>query len=230
MVAEHTFREDLFLPHQPDYRQAAPPCASAGEDIPPAGTPLRRPPGRGQRAAAHRLLGRCPQLPLARLPYPGNIRELKNLVERTILVNAKPVLDASDFDAQYLRPNEPDNTTAKTLPGRHDPGRDRAADHPANPGAAQSGTSAGRQHPSASAGRPCTGGWRSTASACDPLPALKQPITIKQHAHQIPFLPVGIVPHRIGGMASRYISAGRKMRTYRLTSWRGPLLSSSSTW
>ncbi|WP_303010215.1 sigma-54 dependent transcriptional regulator [uncultured Bacteroides sp.] len=40
---------------------------------------------------------------LSRLPYPGNIRELKNLVERTILVGGKPVLNASDFDAQYIR-------------------------------------------------------------------------------------------------------------------------------
>ena len=44
---------------------------------------------------------------LSRLPYPGNIRELKNLVERTILVSGKPTLDASDFDAQYLRHDEP---------------------------------------------------------------------------------------------------------------------------
>ena len=44
---------------------------------------------------------------LSRLPYPGNIRELKNLVERTILVSGKPVLDATDFDAQYLRHDEP---------------------------------------------------------------------------------------------------------------------------
>ena len=43
---------------------------------------------------------------LSRLPYPGNIRELKNLVERTILVRGKPTLDASDFDAQYIRHND----------------------------------------------------------------------------------------------------------------------------
>ncbi len=44
---------------------------------------------------------------LSRLPFPGNIRELKNLVERTILVSGKSVLDATDFDAQYLRHDEP---------------------------------------------------------------------------------------------------------------------------
>ena len=43
---------------------------------------------------------------LSRLPYPGNIREFKNLVERTILVSGKPTLDASDFDAQYIRHND----------------------------------------------------------------------------------------------------------------------------
>ena len=43
---------------------------------------------------------------LNRLPYPGNIRELNNLVERTILVSGKPTLDASDFDAQYIRHND----------------------------------------------------------------------------------------------------------------------------
>jgi len=43
---------------------------------------------------------------LSRLPYPGNIRELKNLVERTILVSGKPTLDASDFDAKYIRHND----------------------------------------------------------------------------------------------------------------------------
>ena len=43
---------------------------------------------------------------LSRLPYPGNIRELKNLVERTILVSGKPTLYASDFDAQYIRHND----------------------------------------------------------------------------------------------------------------------------
>ena len=38
---------------------------------------------------------------LSRLPYSGNIRELKNLVERTILVSGKQTLDASDFESQY---------------------------------------------------------------------------------------------------------------------------------
>ena len=38
---------------------------------------------------------------LKRLPYPGNIRELKNLVDRTILVSAKALITYTDFKAQY---------------------------------------------------------------------------------------------------------------------------------
>lgn len=44
---------------------------------------------------------------LSRLPYSGNIRELKNLVERTILVSGKNTLDSSDFETQYQRHDEP---------------------------------------------------------------------------------------------------------------------------
>lgn len=39
---------------------------------------------------------------LEALPYPGNIRELKNLVERTLLISSKGLLDSSDFKAQYM--------------------------------------------------------------------------------------------------------------------------------
>lgn len=41
---------------------------------------------------------------LSRLPYPGNIRELKNLVERTLLVSGKELLEAEDFELQYQHP------------------------------------------------------------------------------------------------------------------------------
>ena len=37
---------------------------------------------------------------LSRLPFSGNIRELKNLVERTMLVSGKTLLDAADFEGQ----------------------------------------------------------------------------------------------------------------------------------
>lgn len=99
MVREHTFREDLFYRinlitvHLPALRERR-------EDIP--------------LLAAHFVERRCQAdgLPLAtlsddaleflsRLPYPGNIRELKNLVERTLLVCGKDCLTAADFQSQY---------------------------------------------------------------------------------------------------------------------------------
>ncbi len=53
---------------------------------------------------------------LSRLPYPGNIRELKNLVERTLLVSGKELLTADDFKVQYPGAVEQPRTTA-TLQG-----------------------------------------------------------------------------------------------------------------
>lgn len=38
---------------------------------------------------------------LQKLPYPGNIRELKNLIDRTILVSGKTVITDKDFKEQY---------------------------------------------------------------------------------------------------------------------------------
>ncbi len=48
---------------------------------------------------------------LRHLPYPGNIRELKNLVERTLLVSGKELLTVEDFKAQNRHPVEQLRTT-----------------------------------------------------------------------------------------------------------------------
>lgn len=105
MVSERTFREDLF------YRinlitVKLPALRERREDIPLLARHF------ADRQAELNGLPRTEFSAdalnfLSRLPYPGNIRELKNLVERTILVSGKPTLDASDFDAQYLRHDEP---------------------------------------------------------------------------------------------------------------------------
>lgn len=105
MVSERTFREDLF------YRinlitVKLPSLRERREDIPLLARHF------ADRQAEVNGLPRTDFSAdalnfLSRLPYPGNIRELKNLVERTILVSGKPVLDAADFDAQYLRHDKP---------------------------------------------------------------------------------------------------------------------------
>ncbi|GEO02739.1 sigma-54-dependent Fis family transcriptional regulator [Adhaeribacter aerolatus] len=51
---------------------------------------------------------------LKQLPLPGNIRELKNLVERTVLISGKNVLEPEDFQA-YLQ-YAPKKADKKSMP------------------------------------------------------------------------------------------------------------------
>lgn len=99
MVVARTFREDLFyrinlitvkLPALRERREDIPLLARHFAD---RQAEINNLPPTGFSADALTFL--------SRLPYPGNIRELKNLVERTILVSGKEILDASDFESQY---------------------------------------------------------------------------------------------------------------------------------
>jgi len=113
MVQDHTFREDLFYRinlitvHLPALRERR-------DDIP--------------LLVRHFADLQCKQngLPkvdftpeamdyLKGLPYPGNIRELKNLVERTLLVSGKDTLDVEDFKAQNHQSSE--STTLQNMGG-----------------------------------------------------------------------------------------------------------------
>ncbi len=98
MVAERSFREDLF------YRINLitihlPPLRERSEDIPLLVKYF---------ADNQSLVNGLPKVDftsaaltyLQQLSYPGNIRELKNLVERTMLVAGKTKLDLSDFTEQ----------------------------------------------------------------------------------------------------------------------------------
>jgi two-component system NtrC family response regulator len=99
MVASRTFREDLF------YRINLitihlPPLRERTEDIPLLAAYF------ADRQAESSGTGKVTFTPEAlaflRLqPYPGNIRELKNLVERTMLVSGKTTLDAPDFESHH---------------------------------------------------------------------------------------------------------------------------------
>lgn len=99
MVKEHTFREDLYYRinlitvHLPALRERK-------EDIPL----LVRYFVEKQCQLNHLPIAECSSSAidyLCKLPYPGNIRELKNLVDRTLLVCGKQRLDADDFISQY---------------------------------------------------------------------------------------------------------------------------------
>ena len=100
MVSARTFREDLF------YRInlitiKLPALRERREDIPLLARYF------ADRQAEQNALPRVEFSPealdfLSRLPYPGNIRELKNLVERTVLMCGKKRLEASDFELGNL--------------------------------------------------------------------------------------------------------------------------------
>ena len=98
MVKKHTFREDLFyrinlitvhLPALRERRDDIPLLARHFADLQCKAN--RLPKVDFTKEAMEYLKG---------LPYPGNIRELKNLVERTLLVSGKDTLDADDFKKQ----------------------------------------------------------------------------------------------------------------------------------
>jgi len=108
MVTERTFREDLFYRinlitiHLPSLRERK-------DDIPLL---ARHFADQQSKQNAFPLVKFSPDAItfLQSLPYPGNIRELKNLVERTILVSGKEILEASDFESQYQRRDELQST------------------------------------------------------------------------------------------------------------------------
>ena len=108
MVREHTFREDLFYRinlitvHLPALRERR-------EDIPLLARHFADSRCRADGLSPVELTDDALDY-LSRLPYPGNIRELKNLVERTLLVCGKQQLTADDFKAQY----HPASTTSVT--------------------------------------------------------------------------------------------------------------------
>lgn len=99
MVREHTFREDLFWRinliniHLPALRERR-------EDIPLLAMHFATQMARQNNLGDVEFSADAMQL-LTRLPYPGNIRELKNLVERTMLISGKSILTAEDFEAQH---------------------------------------------------------------------------------------------------------------------------------
>ncbi len=114
MVQEHLFREDLF------YRInliaiKLPALRERKDDIPLLARHFANRQAELNGLPHTEFSADALQL-LSRLPYPGNIRELKNLVERTILVSGKPLLTAADFDGQYHH-SEPQKASAHSLTG-----------------------------------------------------------------------------------------------------------------
>ena len=98
MVQEKTFREDLFYRinliqiHLPALRERK-------EDIPLLANFFAHRQAIDNRLPKVGFTSDALQL-LEQLPFPGNIRELKNLIDRTILVSGKSLIDEGDIRSQ----------------------------------------------------------------------------------------------------------------------------------
>ena len=116
MVAERTFREDLY------YRinlitLHLPPLRERREDIPLLVRHFASLATENNNLQKIDVADEAMEY-LMRQPFPGNVRELKNLVERAILMSGKNLLTTEDFRlANDILPTQPKNvaTTAMTL-------------------------------------------------------------------------------------------------------------------
>ena len=112
MLRKGTFREDLY------YRinlitVTLPPLRERPDDIPLLLDHLLRKVSASAGRKVPEVTEEALEL-LKRQPWPGNIRQLANIVERTLLVAGGDILDARDFQAQGLVPGE----MASDNPGR----------------------------------------------------------------------------------------------------------------
>lgn len=113
MVSEGTFREDLFyrinliVIHLPALRERV-------EDIPLLVDHFSKNLSKTNGLPQVRFTKAALEL-LKRLPYPGNIRELKNVVERSILISGKEVIDEKDIQAKPPKQTEKVLSADQTL-------------------------------------------------------------------------------------------------------------------
>ena len=114
-VAAGTLRRDLYF-RLNVIRLRIPPLRSRREDIVPLA-----------ESFAHSLAGRLGVQPralspdavrrLRALPLPGNVRELKTIIERVLVLEDAPVIEAAQIDrAAGAGVLEPDDPFARTLP------------------------------------------------------------------------------------------------------------------
>lgn len=115
MVAARTFREDLY------YRinlitLRLPPLRERREDIPLLVNHFARENARLAGISVPEITADAMQW-LTRQPFPGNIRELKNLVERTMIVSGADILDTADFERSAAPTDSNANANAPSLEG-----------------------------------------------------------------------------------------------------------------
>ncbi|MDE6010747.1 MAG: sigma-54 dependent transcriptional regulator [Muribaculaceae bacterium] len=111
-VTDGTFREDLF------YRinlitLRLPPLRERRDDIPLLVRHFLQDAARRHQLSEPEISSEAMTM-LTRLPFPGNVRQLKNMVERAVLINSSGRLEASDFPttSQNVAPRTSSDTGA----------------------------------------------------------------------------------------------------------------------
>jgi DNA-binding NtrC family response regulator len=100
MVAAGEFRADLYY-RLNVFPLALPPLRDRAEDIPGLAEELLRAVS-GAMGRRTPTLGEQALQALALYPFPGNVRELGNILERALVRCRAPVLDAIDLDLPFL--------------------------------------------------------------------------------------------------------------------------------
>lgn len=113
MLKDGSFREDLY------YRinlitVTLPPLRERPDDIPLLVDHLLRKVSATAGRDVPKVTPEAMEL-LKLQPWPGNIRQLANIVERTLLVTPGDTLDARDFQAQGLSPEKTNNENSSRL-------------------------------------------------------------------------------------------------------------------
>jgi two-component system response regulator AtoC len=144
LVRQGTFREDLYY-RLNVFRLRMPPLRERRDDIPLLASYLldKLSSRMGRKALS---LNAAAMEKLFAWDFPGNVRELENILERAVIFCEGPVIGAGDIDIHMSRFQNPGGS-AGTVPGLRPPveaaSADKAAERPADAdmAAAESGSS-----------------------------------------------------------------------------------------
>jgi two-component system response regulator AtoC len=146
LVRQGTFREDLYY-RLNVFRLRMPPLRERRDDIPLLASYLldKLSSRMGRKALS---LSAAATEKLFAWDFPGNVRELENILERAVIFCEGPVIGAGDIDIHMSRFQNPggDRPSAGTVLGPHPPveaarAADNAVERPADMAAAENGSS-----------------------------------------------------------------------------------------
>lgn len=117
MVEEEMFREDLYY-RLNVFTIVVPPLRERREDIPLLVDHFRRKFAESMNKPVKKASSEALRF-LSELPWPGNIRELQNAVERAVLVCRNKEIGIEDFPVIRLKENSPSDQSLASMEAEH---------------------------------------------------------------------------------------------------------------